>query len=184
MTKNKKPQLVMLKKSLKELPVIDLPDKYQVQSLNEVKPKHWNHIIQESFKDDTLYFSEAIAPEEYYKPERVLFIVKGNKPVATATAWYKEKWGEDTGYLHMVGVLPEFTGKALGYQVSLAVLYKMKKEGFNQAVLETDDFRVPAIVTYLKLGFKPEIVHENQYKRWENIKDKLNRDDLVIEISQ
>ncbi len=64
-------------------------------------------------------------------------------------------------FLHMVGVLPSHGGKGLGFQVSLAALRQMKREGFTQSVLETDDFRIPAIVTYLKLNFQPEIIHDN-----------------------
>jgi hypothetical protein len=33
----------------------------------------------------------------------------------------------------------------------------------------TDDWRVPAIVTYLRLRFRPEIVHPNQLERWRRL---------------
>jgi len=39
--------------------------------------------------------------------------------------------------------------------------------------LETDDYRLPAIKTYLNLGFEPLLVHENQRDRWRNILSAL-----------
>ncbi len=177
----KKPQLVMIRKKLDNLPPIDLPEGYWARSMRKGYGKYWTEIIQKSFKNEST-FQKDISEHDYYKPERVLFIENAEKPVATATAWYREEWGQNTGYLHMVGVLPDHTGRGLGLQVSLAALHQMKKEGFDKAVLETDDFRIPAIVTYLKLDFKPKIIHENQYKRWEKIKNEINRNDLEINV--
>ena len=120
----KSPQLVMIRKSLGNLSPIELPEGYQVRFMRKGDEKHWTEIIQKSFENEST-FEKDIAEHDYYKPERVLFIVKSGKPVATATAWYRKKWGQNTGYLHMVGVLPEETGQGLGLQVSLAALHQM-----------------------------------------------------------
>ncbi|HHY83306.1 MAG TPA: hypothetical protein GX505_11630 [Clostridiales bacterium] len=45
----------------------------------------------------------------------------------------------------------------------------MKKEGWTSAVLETDDFRLPAIKTYFRLGFQPKFTHESHPDRWDKI---------------
>jgi len=83
--------------------------------------------------------------------------------------------------LHMVGVAKKHTGKGLGFQVSLAALHQMAKEGSEFAVLQTDDFRLPAIKTYLKLGFKPVIVDENQIERWNAIFKQMGINDVSAE---
>ena len=49
-------------------------------------------------------------------------------------------------------------GKNLGYSLSLAALNYFRKKGIKEVFLYTDDFRLPAIKTYLKLGFKPVIL--------------------------
>ena len=66
----------------------------------------------------------------------------------------------------MVAVRPAHRGRRLGYWVCLAALRRMAAEGLHRAVLRTDDFRIPAIRTYLRLGFEPVVVHENQRARW------------------
>ena len=66
-----------------------------------------------------------------------------------------ERFGADTGYLHWVATVPAHAGKKLGSFVSLAVLYKFQQEGCQNAVLETDDHRLAAIKTYLRLDFHP-----------------------------
>ena len=183
MSQNKSPQLFMIRDNLKDMPQVNLPAGYRLRSFKKGDEKNWNYIIQTSFENE-LEFSSEIAGKEYFKPERILFICKEKSPVATATSWHKQELGENTGYLHMVGVLPEHRGKSLGYQISLSVLHQMKQEGFKRAVLKTDDFRIPAIVTYLKLNFKPKIIHSNQYERWKTIIEEIERDDIQIRIPE
>ncbi len=69
----------------------------------------------------------------------------------------------------MVGVRPGHQGKRLGYLVNLAALHKFAADGRKSSILETDDFRLAAIKTYINLGFTPLLVHENQQERWEKI---------------
>ena len=73
----------------------------------------------------------------------------------------------------MVGVMPEHSGYRLGKWVSLAVLYYHRQQGFKCAVLGTDDFRLPAIKTYLNLDFMPIYVEDDQPERWQVIFEKL-----------
>jgi mycothiol synthase len=69
--------------------------------------------------------------------------------------------------------MPEHQGKQLGLVLVLHVLDYFKKKGFREAILDTDDFRLPAIRTYLKLGFEPVYIGENHRRRWELIMHKL-----------
>jgi len=96
-----------------------------------------------------------------------------NEPIATAIAW---RWDKDpeTGYVHMVGADPRYKGNGLGYQVSLATLHQMAAENRQSVILHTDDFRLPAIAIYLRLGFEPEITHESHEARWEDIYTRIS----------
>jgi len=89
--------------------------------------------------------------------------------VATATVRLDPAF-PDSGYLHWVGVLPEHRGKRLGEWVSLAVLHEFTRLGLTDAVLNTDDFRLPAIKTYYRLGFVPEMSHPSHEERWAKIR--------------
>jgi len=156
----------MKKDDLTNLPPLVLPKDYSIRCFKPGDEFAWENIIKDAFNYEEVSFKNSISSKKEFIPERVLFICHNDVPVGTATAWYDPKWGEMTGYLHMVGVIKKHTGKGLGFYVSLAALHRMASEGRKSAVLETDDFRIPAIKTYLKLGFSPLIVHENQVERW------------------
>lgn len=170
---DKLPQLVMKRSELRTLPPLQLPDGYTARSLDAGEEDVWAEIVSEAFQRSLRF--ERLSAHSYYSPERVQFICDaGGSPVATATAWYDEHWGEDCGYLHMVGVKGGHGGRGLGAQVSLAALHRMVLEGRKEAVLHTDDFRLPAIRTYLKLGFVPSMEHESFAARWETITGLLS----------
>ncbi|MFP3902936.1 MAG: GNAT family N-acetyltransferase [Armatimonadota bacterium] len=180
-----KPQLTMKRPDLKNLPELQLPEGYQLRTFQSGDERAWENIVADAFDREVPrgQFGTRIGAHDAFQPERLFFICHKGEAVATATAWYMEKWGENTGYVHMVGVKPGHRGKRLGYQVSLAVLHRLRDEGFEEAVLTTDDFRLPAIKTYLNLGFEPVLVHENQRKRWREVFEVLGMPELAEEYS-
>ena len=76
--------------------------------------------------------------------------------------------------LGWVAVVPEQQGRGLGYIVCLAVLQHAQSQRFSQIFLRTDDHRLPAIKTYLKLGFQPWIRDPETQERWVHVLDRLN----------
>lgn len=86
--------------------------------------------------------------------------------VATAAARRLPRRYPDAGYVHYVGARLSERGKRLGEVVTRRVLTHFAAEGLEQAVLETDDFRLPAIWTYLRLGFVPEPRVPGDVVRW------------------
>jgi mycothiol synthase len=59
--------------------------------------------------------------------------------------------------------------------VTRRVLVHFADSGLDQAVLETDDFRLPAVRTYLRLGFVPEPRVAGDQTRWSKVLRKLTR---------
>lgn len=162
-------QLVMMRERLDRLPELRPWPGYGVRSLLPGDEAAWEHIVEASF--GTRYeFAGTMASQEPYRPEHVWFVCEeGGSPVATATAWHRPEWGADTGYLHMVGVLPAHAGRKLGYTVSLAALLDMAHSGKTRAVLHTDDHRTPAVKTYLNLAFVPVLAGDDHRERWERL---------------
>jgi mycothiol synthase len=95
--------------------------------------------------------------------------------VATASARYDPAKFPGSGYLHWVGVHPDHRGRRLGRLISVRVLEHFQAAGCKDAVLETDDFRIPAIKTYLALGFIPEYDHPTHAERWAKVEGVLGR---------
>jgi mycothiol synthase len=167
----------MRRPTLDDVPEIELPTGYSIRTSREGDGPHWVRIIRESFEDascDASLFERMMLRDSDYLPERIFFVcAPDGLPCGTASAYRSKNSDEDVGSLHMVGVCPNYTGKRLGFAVSLAVLHRFRFEGLSSALLQTDDFRLPAIKTYLRLGFLPLLCHESHSTRWDAVYARL-----------
>ena len=164
-----------------------MPSGYHLRSYCEGDDIHWANIISDSFggrvrtAQDT---QNEITNRDVFVPDGLFFITHQDIPIATACAWRQTVDESDVGYVHMVGVVGEHTGRKLGKWVSLAVLLYFSENGFTCSMLDTDDFRIPAIKTYLNLGFIPVYVDNTQTERWQEIFKTLNLQPMTSEIAQ
>ncbi len=175
-----RPQLLMKRRNLEGLDKPVLPRGYSLRTYQDGDDTHWANIISRAFRTEcsATVFKREIAEQRAFQPERVFFLLHRGQPVGTATAWFKPDFGPRSGYLHMVALLPEHTGKGLGRILSSAVLSFFKEHGLSCAFLHTDDERLPAIRTYLELGFEPVIETEDARRRWLEVFRELRRPDL------
>jgi mycothiol synthase len=165
------PQLVMERGLQDGLPPLQPPAGYTVRSLRRGDEAAWVRIIAASFELEPApdYFDRRMRDDASFAPERILFSIGPDGPVATASAWHRPAWGATLGILHMVGALPSHRGRGLGHLVCLAALHYLADEGRTAVVLQTDDFRLAAVRAYLRLGFVPRLVHDNQRERWPRV---------------
>jgi len=176
-----KPQLAMRRHHLEDLPELALPEGYRIRGYRAGDEEAWNDIISSSFEPQyaSMRFDTDMVPDPAFRPERVFFVERDDEPVGTASAWYVPVWGCDTGTVHMVAVKPAHQGRSLGQRVSLAAMYQMRADGRKAAALRTDDFRLAAVTIYLRLGFEPLLVHENQRRRWPEVFAAIGRAELA-----
>jgi len=170
-------QLRMLKSGLEEVKIVEPPSGYEIRSYRPGDEAAWADIINASFgetKWNVEMVREKIIDRPEFDSEGLFFVTQQGKPVGTCCAWRLfDK--PNIGYVHMLGVMPEHQGNHLGYVLVLQVLNHFKEKGFQEAILDTDDFRLPAIKTYLNLGFKPVYIDESHQRRWEAIMQKLRK---------
>jgi mycothiol synthase len=95
-------------------------------------------------------------------------VLYGECAVATACT-VPPTSAEPRSELGWVAVAPGHQGHGLGLQVCCAVLWYASREGWPATTLSTDDWRLPAIRTYLKLGFEPELTHDSHAARWQEV---------------
>jgi mycothiol synthase len=108
--------------------------------------------------------------EEYLtQPERkegTHVAVHGEQIVAVTFA---TREAEALGRVDFVAADPAHSGRGLGMAVVSAVLRYLADRGYPEAMLTTDDWRLPAIRTYLNLGFRPDYCREDMPARWERV---------------
>ena len=78
------------------------------------------------------------------------------------------------GELGWVAGDPDHSGKGLGRVVCSAVVKRYLDAGYKRIYLKTDDWRLPAIKTYLKIGFGPFLFDDTMEQRWKAVCDNLN----------
>ncbi len=112
-----------------------------------------------------------------FDPQGLFFAcdAASGRALATACAYWTYSFGRRRATLHMVAALPEAAGKGLGALVCQAVLNYFAQHGQREVILTSDDHRLPAIVTYLRLGFEPMRFHrgEDHQARWQAVHEKL-----------
>jgi mycothiol synthase len=103
------------------------------------------------------------------------FVEHHGAPVGTAQL---ELHRDDTyaplAELGWVAVSPAHRGHGLGYVVCLAVLQRAAVRGL-QVFLRTDDHRLPAIATYLRLGFEPWLRDPTAESRWQTVQRSMRQ---------
>ena len=172
---SKLPQLRMRFDRYDSLPGVKLPDGYALCTLAERGEDDWIEALNATGDLgcwDRARARDWLCRDRPVVPEGTFIIVFGGEPVATTctVAPAPEEPRSETGW---VSVSPDHQGKGLGYQVVLGALLYGKRIGYPGAYLNTDDWRLPAIKTYLNLGFEPEVSHESHPKRWKSVLAEL-----------
>lgn len=98
---------------------------------------------------------------------------EGERVATITTITHKD----NSGYIHMVRAKDCERGKGLGHIMAEYALQIFKERGVDKVILTTDDFRLPAIKTYLDAGFLP-VVYGNEdseiNRRWDEVLKNLN----------
>lgn len=117
-------------------------------------------------------FKAAILDVRGIDPVKDLVFVRAPSGEAAATiTFYTEPGGK--GMLHMVCCRKKYRGLGIGNAIVSYALAQLTGRGTMQIGLTTDDFRLPAIRAYLRMGFEPVVNSEEMQERWKNVLEKL-----------
>ena len=155
-----------------------LPEGVTVETFNERENalNEWLDIVQYGLSNGLMgaeYYENCMTSRELYKENMCNFIVKDGKAIATITVICD--YDKKEGYIHMVACKPECRGQGFGTLLNDIALYILKREGMQTAHLTTDDFRIPAIKSYLRCGFTPDRSTEDFCKRWDKIYEVIEQ---------
>lgn len=163
-------QLVMRRAHLNDLPVVGpLPAGYLLRpyDADRDRPALVATLIDSfrEFWDEARLDRELTASPDVHT---VYVVAHGPIVVGTASSRFVPARFPDAGYVHWVGVATEHLRRGLASALLARVLEDFRERGYPRAVLETDDFRIPAIRSYLKFGFLPtyDVRDEDHRERW------------------
>jgi len=161
--------------NLENITFPELSPDYRIRSYLKEDAASWVSIITSSFgrnypADEAL---DEILNSKEFDANGLFFITYHEQPVGTICARVQSIKEQKTGYLHMLGVIPAHQGKKLGRKLTLCALHYLRRKGFQDVVLDTDDYRLPAIRTYIDIGFEPVYIERSHKKRWADVFAKI-----------
>jgi mycothiol synthase len=168
-------QLAMKRPHLEGLPEIPaLPEGYELVVGTSVDAEGLAAVLTASFEDawDAKRANEVLLehPDVW-----ATFLVKHRGEVVATASCMHLRDRMHIGYVHFVGTDPGHGGRGLGYVVSLATLHEFRRQGKTEAILTTDDPRIPALKVYLRLGFIPVYEDETHPPRWSAVFETILR---------
>lgn len=123
---------------------------------------------------DVQRFMRQVLPGGFFVVEHIA----SGELVASAMANHSpSEQHPNGGVLDWVAVSPAHQGRGLGKAVTAAVVRLLVQRGYRDIYLLTDDWRLPAIATYLAVGWEPLITEHGMEERWRNVFAKLRKTD-------
>ena len=136
----------------------------------------WLDIVQYGLSEgkmDATYYHGTMTARPLYREDKCFFVVENGQAVATLTVICD--CDKKEGYVHMVACRESARGKGYGTLLCSLAETVLKNEGMETAYLTTDDWRVPAIKSYLRIGFEPDLSTEDFKQRWSKIFEQIGR---------
>lgn len=164
-------------KDLEDLPASAIPTGYEVRRFEAGDESIWVALLQENGElgEWNLERAERLFARKNGAVwrESIHFLMHQGRAVATACVQLHTDIS-DGAELGWVAALPDCRGLGLGRAVCLTVLHFMRNQGYRRAFLRTDDYRLPAIKTYLRLGFRPSMSYHDSFPaRWRAVEAAL-----------
>jgi len=143
-----------------------LPHGYLVRHFRSGDQRAYEHLFHLAFEDDDR-FAEI---RQETLPGGFLLIedLSNGRLVSSCLAMR----GEGRGQLGWLVTDPEHSRKGLATIVS-ALATNCLVETYATPFLGTEDFRIPAIAIYLRLGWQPDFYAPGMEERWRAIGDQL-----------
>jgi mycothiol synthase len=177
-------QLFMLRPDLDEISVMTLSLGYfETKNTDDMIPD-WLALLNTVFGGYTIDKVSYFVDSPHWCSDRVKLIQKDGSLVALSVAWQEVPLWPKSGNVLWVAVLPKHQKRGLGLYLLSQTLRHFAKEGLRDAVVYTDESRLPAIKMYLNSGFIPLVTGtvSGEMERWKHTLTALGRSDLIATI--
>ena len=150
--------------------VVDIPKKFSLNNYSKDLDKSLITLLNLGEFDpawDIDSLKNCMSPVKRQIGSKV--ILNNNEAIAATFSSASIHENEEVGRLDFVVTHPKHRGKGLGKNICVAVIKYFIENNYKKVILQTDDWRIPAIAVYLKLGFKPVFINKQSEKRWNKI---------------
>jgi len=159
------------------IPEIPPPPGFTIRSMYPGEESAWSFCCLGEFG------IEHVSPDGFHAkmggiPLSEIFYIcdESDQPVGTATAQLLD--GQP--FLHYIAVHPDWRGRGLAKPLMSAVLRRHAALGRAGCYLTTDDFRLPAISSYVQMGYRPVLWSDDAQPRWRVVMAQLGIDALEM----
>ena len=155
------------------MPAYTVPEGYFVRGYQPGDEASWMELLNTG--DYGSDWDRSRFDEYLTGPERTtgsVVVVKDDRVVA-ATFASIEVGRDNTGRVDFVTSHPDVRGLGLGRVVCTGVVTYLVSRGYEQVILYTDDWRLPAIGLYLSMGFEPQMTRSDMPERWRRVVEQL-----------
>ncbi len=156
-------------------PVVKMPPEYHLRTYRTGDEDRFYKVMELSGWPG--WAEEKLAPWRLrILPEGWFMVVHTGTGLIVAVAMALRDTGEfgrPGGELGWLASDPSHAGRGLGLAVSAAVTTRLLQEGFQDVHLYTEHYRLPALKTYLKLGYIPYLYLPEMAGRWQLVCQQL-----------
>lgn len=153
----------------------NLPSEYEIRPFRPGDEQAYVSLMQKS-GFETWGEAQVVSTVKQALPDGIFFVVHKatGKLVATACAQHSPAALHPAGgQLGWVASDPEHRGKRLSAAVCAESVKRHLSAGYKRIFLLTDDFRLSAIKTYIRQGWKPYLFEKGMKERWVDVLEKL-----------
>lgn len=169
------PVQLHMRRTVTDLPQTRVPGGYDLRTMTRSDMGAWASLLDRNGELGRWDLDRARPLFAHGSPmplDGSFLLSRGAAPVATAQLHLHT--APDDPYspvpeLGWVSVLPEHRGLHLGRTACSAVLRYAAEQGHRAIFLRTDDHRLAAIRTYLRLGFEPWMYDSSAPGRWQAV---------------
>lgn len=129
----------------------------------------WIGIRDQNHGDEMASWFKTVYYDPHVPDDGFFLVVKGEKEMAASACIQIGQRTPDSATLHAVYTSDTYRGLGLGRAVVQQVINYAIEHGIHEIFLTTDDWRVPAIALYLKMGFIPVFYEPDMRSRWTKI---------------